>query len=108
MRKEYILLSKAWYGKTCLEDAKYKEEITFSVLDEENGLIGEVSVEWHLLNNKLSPKINIFSDAWRLFGICNDLFLTLSRFNNKDVSPEEFIKCLEMHGFKDVTPLTKE
>lgn len=107
MRKEYIVLSKAWYGKPCLEDEKCVEEITLTVSDDDDVLLGDISMQWLLLNNRLCAKINMFYDTWKLFSICNDFFLELSKFDNEEVSVQEFIDCLNSCGFTDSTPLTK-
>lgn len=108
MKKEYIVLSKAWYGKPSLEDENCVEEITLVVSDDDDILLGDISVQWLELNNELCAKINMFYDTWKIFSVCNDLFLTLSKFDNEPVSVKEFIKCLEKCGFEDVTPLTKQ
>lgn len=108
MEKQYVLLSKAWYGDVCLKNMDYEDEVTFSIYDEATSLQGECCVKWYYLDGKLSPKVEVFADAWCLFAECNDLFLLLSKHHNEDLTPAQFIECLNKCGFKDNTPFERE
>lgn len=106
--KGFSILSKSYYGDYCLKDCSYIDEVTFGLYLEDGSTEGECVMRWHFINNELVPKLEMFSDSWILFARCEDLFLTLSKYNDEDFTVSEFVSLLKEVGFKDMTKYVKE
>lgn len=104
MKKEFIQLSRAWYGETCLKDRRnISDEVTVMVTTDDEGGFSEFTVKWEILQGKLCPKVGLFSDAWRLFRLLPDLFDELANRQDQDPTPEEFCDLLQELHFIDAT-----
>ena len=114
--KTYIVLSKAWYGKSDIENRKFVEEVNFGIRageDGNEGCIAEAMMRWYDLHDGKPPsaKLEIFDDS---FAVLTDTKLVerLSQFPNGErnifLHLDQFCRMLEECGYIDATPITNE
>lgn len=108
IKRGYIQLSKAWYGTTCLKDSKAVDEVQIGVYgrSSEGGCLAEFTIRWYELSNKkISPKLEVFDDAWEVFfKYFGDLFEQMALISGKDYTPEDFCKILDSLKIENCTP----
>lgn len=106
MKKQFIILSQAWYGKSSLDSRTdgLQNDILFGLYDPSGGTIGEMRIAWYFVGNKLTPKLEVFQDAWYALSKFPDLITELALFDNTNPSPEIMAEILVRCGFEDATP----
>lgn len=103
LTRGFSQLSRAWYAEANLKGMDYKDEVCFGLYYPDGSTEGEMVVQWIELGNKIVPKWTIFSDAWKVLSSFHDLIDLLREYDSKDLTPEQFCKCLLECGFVDQT-----
>ena len=108
MEKTFIQLSRAWYGKTCLDTYGDTSDEVSIILETEDRLL-EFSIRWLDIGaHGRYPRLQIYDDAWIVFRLLPDLFDELSQLQDKSPSPEQICGLLEELHFEDATKEEKE
>lgn len=100
---QFRQLSKCWYGEACLRGSDYTDQVSFGLYYPEWGCYSEALFKWFDLGWKSTPRIELFSDGWRLFRDAPGLALALADINDTDPNPEEICSLLAHIGFTDTT-----
>lgn len=111
MNKSFIIFSESWWkrdGQT-LPDGALDEVMIASVLSQDtqeqpDDLRAEFVIRWYDLNGQLTPRLEMFEDAWHYLAAWSDLFKELAAFTRKSPTPHQIAEWLKGHGFADVTP----
>jgi hypothetical protein len=83
---------------------RYEAEITISLSYPSGGCTGEFAICWLKLGNKITPRLEIYDDAWKLFTtIPKKLWPALAALDSQDPTPEQIKALLVEIGFKDMT-----
>ncbi|MBX3253307.1 MAG: hypothetical protein KF862_04115 [Chitinophagaceae bacterium] len=98
----YHRTSKAWYAT---EKDKYEPRIEFGFYhrDGDPGTIGEMSIRWKYLDDKLVPYLHAFDDSWKALSTFTDLLKEMVQWNNKNITEDQFAQLLNKTGFTDLT-----
>lgn len=96
-------LSRAWYGKDCLQGAQYTDQITIGFYFPQGGTSGEFCISWYQLCGKTTPKLECFDDAWHALNECSDLIKALADWDGMDIPPAKVCEILLSLGFVDMT-----
>lgn len=99
----YYRTSKAWYAT---EKDKHEPRIEFGFYhkDGHRGTIGEMSMCWKYLNDKMVPYLYAFDDSWEVLSTFTDLLKEMFQWDNKNITEEQFVQLLNQTGFTDLTP----
>jgi hypothetical protein len=100
----YYRSSKAWYAKY---DVVKDQEIWFGMYHPEGGTTGEMSLKWIVLDNKPTPLLECFDDAWDVLAMFSDVITEMAKVENQDITEEQFVELLNKCGFKDLTQYEK-
>lgn len=97
----YYRMSKAWYA----EYLKPIEPVTIMIgmYYPSGGCAGEMAVTWEPLDNQLFPQLKAFDDAWKLLVSCSDLLKEMAKWENENITEEQFADLLNSVGFTDLT-----
>lgn len=101
-----------YWGFTCFSRQNYARIVPIDGVDEvmlgiqcvEGGTLGELAVRWHMLGDKLIPRLEAYGDAWQIIqaptfvAVMKEL-TQMSRHHNP--TPDEVSALLIAHGFKD-------
>lgn len=68
--------------------------------------IGEMSVQWVRLDERVYPMLRVFDDGWKALGSFDDLLSRMADVSNQAINPGSFCGLLTACGFIDRTPLT--
>lgn len=105
MIRGFYWLSKAWYADANLHGREFKDDITFGYYDEQDGgTTGEMSMCWYELGGKVSPKLEVFDDAWSALSAFTDVIARMGELDNQNITPAQFAEELKALGFTDLTP----
>ena len=106
MKKQFIVLSQAWYGKASIDSRTdgLQDDICFGSYDPSGGTIGEMLITWYFVGDKLVPKLEAFDDAWFVLSTFPDVINELALLDNTNPSPRIIANVLLKCGFEDVTP----
>jgi hypothetical protein len=96
-------VSKAWYGKTALQNSEEIDEVMVGFYHPEGGTTGEFGVRWLPLDGDITPKLEVFNDAWHALYQFQDLLGALAELDEKDITPAQFCELLLSFGIKDLT-----
>ncbi len=102
--KAFFHLSKAWYGEANLRNADIKDVVNFGYYSPGDGTTGEMRMSWHQLGGELTPRLEVFNDAWHALSTFTDIIRELGKVDDQHLSSDEFCKILLSLGFKDLTP----
>jgi len=105
-RRQFIHLSRAWYGATRLHrDHDYVDEITIGMYYPGGGTTGEFTIRWIRMSHKNVPLLCVYNDAWDALWEFRDVLAELTGFDGRNVSPEEICELLLRCGIEDKTPV---
>lgn len=108
MKRQFIRLSRAWYGTSRLRASDFHDEVMFG-LYAPGGCEGELAVRWYTLP-KLGcqgARLEAYDDSWRALAQFPDVLARMADIPvdyRTCISPEEFCRLLEACGFEDATP----
>jgi len=71
--------------------------------NQSEGSIGEMCMEWELINYQLTPQLKCFNDGWNALSTFSDLLAELAKYDNQDISEEKFIEILLSCGFIELS-----
>lgn len=101
MKRAFYILSQSWYANVCLPSTDgYVDEVMFGLYDG-TCTKGEMAMRWYRLGGTLTPRLEIFDDAWGVIPM--DVITALAEYDNRAITPEEFASILTDMGFEDVT-----
>lgn len=112
IRREYTVLSRAWYGDASLRYLQSQgivDEINVGHFSSGGGTTGEFKIELHKFmqaSNSYAVRVCIFDDAWHLLVHEAELFQRIGSLP-RDSSLADVERVLQEIGFRDATP-TKE
>ena len=101
MKKEYYWPKKAYYAKSLPNNEC--DEIYFYIKSDKLDLCCEMKMGWIILNNDSVPFLHFFDDSWKALPHLSELFVTLSKYDDKNITEEFFVSLLELLGYKDIT-----
>lgn len=91
--------NKAWYAHVIEHP-----QVHFGMYDPvDGGTTGEMCMTWVVLNNKYTPKLECFDDAWSALSIFPDLIQKMAEVDSEDITDTQFVQMLLECGFKDLT-----
>jgi len=104
MIRGFFWTSKAWYAESALRDTN--TSITFGLYDpKDGGTSGEMSMVWvDLSDYGITPRLEAFSDSWKVLKSFGDVLFHLAKIDGKDITEDEFVEILKSCGFRDLTP----
>ena len=105
MTDGFYHLSASWYGEANLKGADYVDEVIFGWFDTDGGVLrdhAEITMRWHMLQGEATPRLEVFSDAFKTLARYSELINELQHWNN-NFDPEDFCELLKDFGFKDLT-----
>jgi len=109
MKRTYIQLSRAWYGKTCI--TAYSK-LSAPVVDEISIKAGgsEFVISWkRVVDLEDVSELQVFDEAWGiLVNDCADLLKELALLADTAPSPDCIAEVLEGLGFEDKTQEKEE
>ena len=84
---------------------KHVFEITASMRYPSGGVAGEITFNWTKIGSETYLRLEMFSDAWRLFNVMpKKLWPALAELCGTNPTPEQMIDFLLQLGFKDTDP----
>lgn len=109
---------KLFWGFTCYSRQNYAGQVTIEAEDEimlgiqypDGGCLCELAVRWNKLGDKLTPRLEVYSEAWHL--LQTDTFQSvlnqLTKESKPMPTPDEVSALLIDYGFVDQSdrPLT--
>ncbi len=105
MKRGFYHVSKAWYADSALKGREYTDEVIFGLYCDQGGTTGEMGVRWGDLENKNTPKLHCFDDAWAVLAGFKDVIDEMGKVDDQNIKPEEFCVILLKCGFEDLTPV---
>jgi hypothetical protein len=106
--REFIQLSRAFYGKDALDISGIIDEVSFGLYSPDGGTYGEMVMRWHRLGDDAVARLEVYCDGWDVLSLfCADGFMDgLAALSKKTEYPTPIMLCefLQSYGFKDVTP----
>ena len=102
-KKQFIWLTKAWYGRSTLKAWAGRDLLDeVALMDGESG--SEFAVRWYSLDGNPCPRIEAFCDAWAFLADCPEVTALLKRHDPSGLAPEDFVRGLKDLGWADITP----
>jgi hypothetical protein len=89
--------------------ARYKSvidgmEVNFGMYDaNDGGTTGEMTMKWHYLDRKFTPRLECFDDGWNALASFSDLIQKMGQVDSEDIDDEKFVEILKSCGFTDLT-----
>jgi hypothetical protein len=103
-RRGYFHFRSAWYGKPEYLQSDIIDIVSFGYYAPDQSSSGELSMVWYEVQSTPTPRLEVFCDAWPTFALLYDVIAALAAYDEKNMSPEQFIRLLSVHGFVDLTP----
>lgn len=107
MIRGFYHLSEAWYADANLKNRRDglidEVMIGFYGPDGDQGTSGEFAVRWKMIGGKLTPKLEVYNDAWEALTHFYDLLAEMAS-DPENPTPAEFCELLKRLGLKDLTP----
>ena len=105
----FVQFSRAWYAEAVSLGSDVTDEITVGQYSDDGGCRWEFVIGWHQLHryrpSDISPRVDVFSDAWQAFAEVPALFSRLSTLDS--LTPAECCKLLAELGFTDMTKVER-
>jgi hypothetical protein len=78
-------------------------DVLFGLYYAEGETQGEMAMRWHRLGkNAAAPRLESFSDSWKMFPTISWLFKELAKAD-EHMTIDQFAAVLEKHGFRKLT-----
>jgi hypothetical protein len=103
-KRQFVHLSRAWYGKANLVNFKCTDRIQIGFYSDGGGTSGEFIIEWKPLCGKETPCLHVFDDAWDALYRFSDVLAKMAERDSEDITPREMCKLLVSCGVEDATP----
>lgn len=98
----FIVFSESWYGEIQREYGML-DEIVVGMYHPEGGTTGEFCIRWTMLGDKVTPKLEVFNDAWDALQRFGDMLAWMASVDSQHISPQAFAEALRGIGIKDFT-----
>ena len=102
MKKQYHRMSKQSYSHTLSLMDGTSDSIVIGLYSDDGGCFGEFEIRWVRVTFVEIPKITIFDDAWQLFQEIPELFETLARRANMNITADDIEILLQSLGYEAV------
>lgn len=103
-KRQFYHLSSAWYANAVLRDSKIVDEVMIGFYFSDGGGSGEFAVRWEMLGDKITPRLEVFDDAWSALWEFRDLLERLSEVDDEKITPSDLVKILIDLKIEDATP----
>jgi hypothetical protein len=105
MIRGFHWLSQAWYASAFSVGRESTDEVSFGFYDStDGGTTGEMTMHWYDLGTAgITPRLEVFDDAWDALYWCPDVLAALAERDNQDITPVQFCEMLNRLGFADLT-----
>ena len=90
--------ARSWYAMSGRDP-----EIMFGMYAPEGGTSGEMAMRWHDLGDRLTPRLEVYCDAWSALQQFMDVLVELAEHDNEYIAQEEFVAILKACGVQDQT-----
>lgn len=97
--KGFYVSHKSWYAPSL---PKREAEIMVGLYHPEGGTSGEFGIRWMEVGKKLTPRLEIFDDAWKMF-FANFAELSALATLTEDATDDDVIALLLRLGYIDRT-----
>lgn len=94
-------VARSWYADAVLSVSGAIDEVTFGAYSKDGGSHGEMTMEWVSLDGKPVPRLQAYSDSWKVLRLFADELLPL--IEGRDITPDAFAETLCTLGFVDRT-----
>lgn len=98
----------AYYARAGGLGDRVREEVMIGFYPIGGGTCGEFAVRWMDIGPHVTPRLEVFDDAWRAFIAMPELHRLLKRHADKNISPDDFCAELVRIGLKDCTARTQQ
>lgn len=102
-KRGFTHLSASWYGKACLAHDEYLDQVMIGFYHPEGGTTGEFAVRWMTVGGKVTPRLEVFDDAWHALYEFRDVLAKLAEHDSEDMPPSAFCALLVGCGVEDMT-----
>jgi hypothetical protein len=110
-QRGFYHFNRSWYADACRR-SDIADEVTFGLYYDngDNGCDGEMAMRWYPLRDDKppSPRLECYSDAWRILNQFDDLIAALAVRDGQDITPKDFCELLKSLGFADLTKVAAE
>ncbi len=108
-KRQFIHLSRAWYGPAALRGQGFRDEVMFGLLFDDGSTEGEIAVRWYDIPAPCgqAARLEAFDDSWQVLGQLQDVVAAMAALPHQTrscISPERFGQLLDACGFEDATP----
>lgn len=100
-RRGFSRHSAAWYAESVPLRDGVEEQVTFGLYGQQGGTDGEMQMRWIRMGAKLHPRLESFSDSWRVLGTFADVVAWMADHDHP--TPDDFCQALLEMGFLDLT-----
>src|SRR5947208_395721 len=91
--RAFFHVSRAWYGYQ-IKMADYADEVILGFYSPDGGTSGEMRMRWYELGRSLTPRLEVFNNAWHALAQMQDLLTALADADNQDITPDELCRLL--------------
>lgn len=98
----FSILSEAYYAKVCMP-ADTVDEVMIGMYCPGGGTSGEFAVRWFKLGPKITPRLEVFDDAWSALAQFGDVLNYMASVDGQDISPQRLCAALLSLGITDRT-----
>jgi len=103
-QKGFIHFRSAWYADKVAQPMEVVDEVNFGYYAPDGDTTGEMVMAWHRLGpDDVSPRLEVFNDAWDALATFGDLIAALGKLDDQNITPAQFCDLLREHGFADLT-----
>lgn len=103
-RRGFFHFRSAWYGKPEYLQPGIIDIVSFGNYFDDQSSSGELSMVWYEVQSTPTPRLEVFCDAWHVFALLYDVIAALAAYDGETITPEQFMRLLNAHGFADLTP----
>ena len=101
--RAFTHLSESWYGKACLGSGRTIDIVTMGFYHPDGGTTGEFSIHWEPLGDKVTPRLEVFDDAWDALHEFRDVISVLAKRDGEGIGPHALCDLLRECGIVDRT-----
>lgn len=101
LKRGFYIHTQSWYAAANPLGAVVEEIMLTSYKGK------EFAVRWSYVGHDITPRLEVFDDAWQLLADWPDLIAALAALDNKCIQPKEFCDMLLSLGFVDETKREK-
>lgn len=102
-KRGFTHLSASWYGRSCLADGEYLDQVMIGFYHPEGGSAGEFAIRWTHLRNESTPRLEAFDDAWSALYEFRDVLAKLAEHDGENMTSEAVCSLLVSCGVEDMT-----